>query len=319
MKNKKLYTILLVVSIVIVAAVVFVKNGLPGLRTMAGLPEKKDQTEISEPSAAQPEQTAQQEPVTKPDPEVIEPLPLEPQTQEPEVQDPDPEAPDTQDPNSEDPNSQEQEEEPEAVKPNVLIDQVVDRDYFNDTLFIGDSRTVGLQLYGGYDNATYFAATSMTAFGVMDSSVEVTGKGTYTLSNLLSSYKFNKIYIMLGINEVGYELESVVNQNKKVVALIRELQPQAAIIYQANIHVSYSRSSTDSVVNNERINKLNSMLSELADGEHVFYIDFNSIYDDEGGNLNSEYTGDATHMYAKYYPQWGEYLLNHAIILPDWE
>ena len=37
---------------------------------------------------------------------------------------------------------------------------MVDDDWFDDAVFIGDSRTVGLRDYGGLDNATFYALSS---------------------------------------------------------------------------------------------------------------------------------------------------------------
>ena len=44
---------------------------------------------------------------------------------------------------------------PEAETP-------VEDDYFADVLFLGDSRTHGLQLYGGLTEGTYFHAVGAT-------------------------------------------------------------------------------------------------------------------------------------------------------------
>ena len=40
----------------------------------------------------------------------------------------------------------------------------VDASYFDDALFIGDSRTVGLKEYGTLNNATFFANTGLSIY-----------------------------------------------------------------------------------------------------------------------------------------------------------
>lgn len=92
----------------------------------------------------------------------------------------------------------------------------VDLSYFDDALFIGDSRTVGLRDYsvGNLKNATFFCREGMSApRAVRDefdctSGVDASGKkttyGKYTLAELLTEKKFGKIYVMVGINELGY-------------------------------------------------------------------------------------------------------------------
>ena len=47
----------------------------------------------------------------------------------------------------------------------------VEEDYFDTALFIGDSRTVGLALYGRLGQADYFADVGMSVFNLFDKSV----------------------------------------------------------------------------------------------------------------------------------------------------
>lgn len=178
----------------------------------------------------------------------------------------------------------------------------------NDTLFVGDSRTVGIREYSGLKGADFFCSVGMNVFDVTGESLSVDGVGKVTLSQLLSKKQYSKVYIMLGINEVGYPHSSVVDKYSKVLDLIKEKQPNASIIIEANLHVSKSRSDSDKVVNNASINDLNTKLSALADGSKVFYIDANTIFDDASGSLSSDMTSDGTHLYAKYYPTWVEWI-----------
>ena len=46
--------------------------------------------------------------------------------------------------------------------------QSVDDSYFDDALFIGDSRTEGLALYGSLTNADYFSSVGLTIFKVTE-------------------------------------------------------------------------------------------------------------------------------------------------------
>lgn len=47
----------------------------------------------------------------------------------------------------------------------------VTQDYFDDAVFIGDSRTVGLRDYGGWDNATYYASIGLTVYDMFDTPI----------------------------------------------------------------------------------------------------------------------------------------------------
>ena len=82
----------------------------------------------------------------------------------------------------------------------------------DDALFIGDSRTVGLMEYAGIDGADYFCTVGMSVYNIHKKPVSVPNVGKVTLTELLNSKKYGKIYIMLGINEVGYKFSSTVEK-----------------------------------------------------------------------------------------------------------
>lgn len=179
---------------------------------------------------------------------------------------------------------------------------------FSTTLFIGDSRTVGLQEYGGMTGATFFADVGLSVFTVQDKTVSVPGLGKLTLEALLTEKSFDRIHLMLGINELGYDMDSIVRQYGQVVEYIRRLQPDATLYLGANLHVSAGRSQSDSIYNNPRLNQLNQQIAALADGQQVIYLDVNPLFDDASGALSADLTGDGTHIYASAYTTWSQWL-----------
>lgn len=179
---------------------------------------------------------------------------------------------------------------------------------FSTTLFIGDSRTVGLQEYGGMTGATFFSDVGMSVFTVQDKTISVPGLGKLTLEALLTEKSFDRIHLMLGINELGYDMNAIVRQYGKVVEYIRQLQPDATLYLGANLHVSAGRSQSDSIYNNPRLNQLNQQIAALADGQQVIYLDVNPLFDDASGALSADLTGDGTHIYASAYATWSQWL-----------
>jgi hypothetical protein len=186
-------------------------------------------------------------------------------------------------------------------------------EFFSDTLFIGDSRTVGLSEYGNMPTATFFATTGMSVYSLFDTTVTVPSIGDVYLENLLQGNTYGKIYLMLGINELGYDFESTVEKYTEVVNRICQLQPNAVLYICANLHVSHERSRSDDIFNNTNIDRFNQRISELANQKTIFYIDVNPIFDDENGALGTEYTADDTHVLGKYYVTWGEWLYENTV------
>lgn len=142
-----------------------------------------------------------------------------------------------------------------------------------------------------------------------------TGTGTLNLEDYLSQNKFGKIYILLGINEIGYSYAWIVSNYTAVVEKIHTLQPDAKIIIQSNMHVTKAKSDANpDTFNNVRIDELNKRLSALADNEYIFYLGFESIFDDENGNLKTDYSRDGIHFKADTYKIWRDWLIQNGKI-----
>lgn len=177
-----------------------------------------------------------------------------------------------------------------------------------NTLFIGDSRTVGLMDYAGLKGPHYFCYEGMNVFDIKKDVISVPSIGKVTLDELLSQKEYDRIYVMLGINELGYPLERVADSYEKLVKFIEKRQPNTKIILQANLHVSKKRSQEDKYINNKRINWLNKRIAKMANSNNIFYIDANPLFDDKKGNLAKKKTPDQVHLYAKGYKKWGKWI-----------
>ena len=185
-----------------------------------------------------------------------------------------------------------------------------DPSYFDDALFIGDSRTVGLMDYGTLKNADYFCSVGLASYKV--DSEYIDGN---SFAGLLQSKQYGKVYIMLGINEVGNDFEYTINAYKSVVDTVKQYQPNAIIVVQANLHVTTGAETSS--ISNARINYLNSLIASLADNKTVFYIDVNPIFDDPNGNLREDVSGDGIHFYGNYYPMWCEWLCMNTVAVDN--
>ena len=188
--------------------------------------------------------------------------------------------------------------------------QTVGRSYFDDALFIGDSRTVGLSEYGTLKNAEYYCDIGLSAAGMNSTSVN-----GVTFDQEIDSKQYGKIYLMLGINECGNDHESTMTAYRGVVEKLKVHQPDAVIYLMANLHVA--QSAETGAISNANIENLNSGIRTLADNKRVFYIDVNEVYTDENGYLKTDYSFDGVHPYGEYYVMWCDWLCQHAVVLED--
>ncbi len=190
-------------------------------------------------------------------------------------------------------------------------------EYFDDALFIGDSRTVGLSEYCEPldERATFYSKISLTIFDVMKKEFVKTDKGKISVDQALQENQFGKIYIMLGLNEIGTgDAEYFKNAYAEVINRIVELQPNAIIYIQGIMHVTEAKSDSNKYFSNDNINERNAAIAELADQKRIFYIDMNPAVDDGKGNLDSALSFDDVHLKAPSYLLWYDFLLHNAIV-----
>ena len=180
--------------------------------------------------------------------------------------------------------------------------------HFEDTLFIGESRPVGLKEYADLGEADVFATSGMSVYKVFDTRVQVDGKGKLTLEELLTGRNYKRIYLMLGINELGYEFERSIRKYRSVVEQIESLQPDAELYLEANLHVTKKKSESDGIYNNRNIDRFNQYIKDLTDGNGRIFLDVNERFDDGNGNLSPDYTADDAHVMGKYYAIWAEWI-----------
>lgn len=211
-------------------------------------------------------------------------------------------------------------QEPGCLNPPEVLYKTVDDDYFSDAVFIGDSRTVGMYEYGGLEEtATFYASTGLTVYKMFDSPIiKVPGqRKKQTVEEALQTHSFAKIYLMIGINEMGTgTVDTFIAKYAEAVEHLRELQPDAIIYLQGIMKVTTERSEQGDYITNEGIEARNVEIAKLADNSRIYYLDVNPLICDDTGGMEPSYTFDGVHLKAQYISVWKDYLKEHAVVLP---
>lgn len=192
----------------------------------------------------------------------------------------------------------------------ISEDSTLFPDNFQEVLFVGDSRTVGLYEYGQMGEADVFAESGMSVFNVWDKEISFQDKGKKTLEQVLTENQYEVIHVMLGINELGYSMEQVVEKYGETVEKIQAMQPEIKVVLGANLHVTAEKSAKSTIYNNQRINALNLEIQKIGEELNCHYINVNEIFDDAQGNLSKEYSTDGSHVLGKYYADWVQWILD---------
>ena len=204
---------------------------------------------------------------------------------------------------------------PSAVRPEgTTAPPKADNAYFDDAVFIGDSRTEGLMLYGGLSNAAFYTHKGLMVNTIFTKEAVKDGDQKITIMKALEKHKFRKVYVMLGVNELGWVYEQVfIQRYGELVDELKRLQPDAVIYIQSIMPVSQSRSQNDKVFNNERIRLYNSLIVEMCREKGVQYLNVSEAVQDENGVLPAEATTDGIHLKPAYCVKWRDYLKSHTV------
>lgn len=211
------------------------------------------------------------------------------------------------------------EEGPSALAGLVEESAPVNDTYFEDVAFLGDSRTEGFKLYSGLKTGTYYHAVGATVESVFTKKVETDG-GDMPLLDAMAQKEFEKIYVMLGVNELGWNgTETYHNQFSKLIDRLREDHPESIVVLQTILPVSAKQEARKTYVNNTRITAYNEVIRELAEEKQCPYLDVAEAVVDENGCLRAEWTSDGVHMNSKGCKVWLEYLRTHPVgeVLPE--
>ena len=208
--------------------------------------------------------------------------------------------------------------EPETpAEPAVRIvpeSEPAEEGYFADAVFLGDSRTEGFHLYSGLEEGQYLYAVGATVESVFTKATQETEAGKVPMLDALADMDCGKVYIMLGVNELGWpKADMYREQYGKVIDRIREEHPEAVVVIQSLLPVSAKQEAKGSYVNNERIAVYNGMLEELSAEKDCPYLNVAEAVTGEDGCLREELTSDGVHLNTAGCQVWLDYLKTHTV------
>ena len=184
--------------------------------------------------------------------------------------------------------------------------EAVDDSYFDDAVFIGNSRTEGLKMYSGLTNATFITEVGLTVDSIFTDYCDISGGGKARAFDQLAGMEFSKVYIMLGMNELGWVYESKYAEGYgRLIDVIQQSHPDAEIYVQSIIPVSKWLDSNpeqnrgyNTMANVIRLQKA---LVEMVKGkEGVHYVNVAECMEDSQGYLFSDSTQDGLHLNSEY-------------------
>lgn len=189
--------------------------------------------------------------------------------------------------------------------PRLTVMEEQDDSFFEHSAILGNSLVEGLRLFSGLKSIHYFSATSVSVVSAtMTRNVRLNNGSMGTLVQQLCQEQYDKIYIELGINEIGGSVNTFIRNYGNMIDTIRAAEPDADIYIISVLPVTRAKSQSGQVFNMTRINMYNTALLQLAEEKQCYYMDVCSWYLGGDGYLPSSWSSDGVHLYAQYYSVW---------------
>ncbi|MCI8303949.1 MAG: hypothetical protein HFF52_04895 [Lawsonibacter sp.] len=196
----------------------------------------------------------------------------------------------------------------------------VEDSYFDDAAFVGDSRTDGLMLYGGIKSGKNLTSNGLSVFKLAEKKALTIDGKKYTLLEALAMEEYGKVYLSLGVNELGYKDEKYFYEKySEAVDEIRKLQPNAVIYIQNLIPLNEGQieeyNGNKFELTNERLRVYNDLIRQVAEEKQVVLLDLYTEFVDENDELPREASRDGVHLVKESCQHWLEYLKTHTVDL----
>lgn len=202
--------------------------------------------------------------------------------------------------------------------------------FFNDTVFVGDSVSLKLNLYVSAqrkNDSNFMGTAQFLTPGSYGSGNELKELGSENsvhpnyngnemyLADAIEAMGAKKVFIMLGMNDIAvYGNDGAVKNMESVLAQIKEKNPETTIYVQSMTPI-VSTAQTGSLTN-ENLDIYNAGLKAMCEQNGYIYLDVASVMKDNEGNLIREYCSDPDNMGVHFTDEgcktWIHYLRTHV-------
>ena len=119
--------------------------------------------------------------------------------------------------------------------------------------------------------------------------------------------KPRKIFLMIGVNDLLFHSpERALKYYDEIVKKIQSKSPQTKLFLQSCLPVNSQVRSIP--ITNQDILILNSGIKQIAEKQHVTYINLHPLFLDSKGRLDEKYTNDGIHLDSKGYQVWKDFI-----------
>ena len=193
----------------------------------------------------------------------------------------------------------------------------VEKSWFAQASFVGDSLTQGMQLYDtGLPNAHFCAYKGVGPNAVVNNTTCRRADGEKEVPmEALASQQPRALYILLGTNVLTSDSDytSFLTYYRLMLDMISQALPNTKIYVQSITPVRPEVSQKSPGLYKERLCEINDALSAIALEKGCTFLNLWEALADENGDLIEEYAQpDGYHLLPAGYDAWVDYLCTHT-------
>ena len=188
-----------------------------------------------------------------------------------------------------------------------------DDSFFTDAAFFGNSLMDGLRLFGGLKHGDFYSGTSASVVSVgMVKDFQIADGEKTTMLDALLAQQYRKIFVLFGINELGFQVSGFINIYSELLAQVADGEPDAKIYILSLTPITAKRSEESDLFTRERVEEFNAAVADMAERLGYEYIDLYSAMADESGWLPEADASDGIHFTGPKYVEWANFLRSYT-------
>ena len=195
--------------------------------------------------------------------------------------------------------------------------EAVDRSWFSDVWFLGDSLTQGMQMYeNGLPNAHFCAYKGVGPNAVVNGATCKRADGVAEIPmDVLAAQQPRALYILLGTNVLNRDddYSSFLTYYRLMLDMVSQSLPNTTLYVQSITPVRPEVREKHPGLYKERLCQINDELAAIALEKNCIFLNLWEVLADENGDLKAEYAQpDGYHIKPDGYSVWVEYLAAHT-------
>ena len=193
----------------------------------------------------------------------------------------------------------------------------VEKSWFSQVSFVGDSLTQGMQMYDtGLPGAMFCAYRGVGPNAIVNGTSCKRADGVAEVPlDALTAQQPKAVYLLLGTNVLGTDSDytSFLTYYRLMLDMISQALPNTKIYVQSITPVRPEVSKKSPGLYKERLCEINDALSAIALEKGCTFLNLWEALADENGDLIEEYAQpDGYHLLPAGYDAWVEYLCTHT-------